>query len=84
MSRPANVARALNIDTLRLQRLAYLRYNRRDAGITLRSALTISHAEFERAYPRFPEWLSQQENRRSRRKASGVSKPAEKKAAVLK
>jgi len=56
MAQPANVARALNLDALRLQRLAYLAGTGRQELISMRAALTLSPSQFRRAYPRFEDW----------------------------
>lgn len=56
MAQPANVARALNVNEARLQRLAYLNATGRGGRISLRAALTLGRAQFKRAYPRFEEW----------------------------
>jgi hypothetical protein len=56
MAEPANVARALNLDEPRLQRLSYLAATGRQELISMRSALTLGRAQFKRAYPRFDEW----------------------------
>jgi hypothetical protein len=58
MSQPANVARALNLEPFRLQRLAYLSSTGRQGLISMRAALTLSRPQFRRAYPRFDEWAA--------------------------
>jgi len=59
MSRPANVARALRIEPLRLQRLVFLSRQGMAGSINLRNALTLSGCKFVSLYPRYPAWLAQ-------------------------
>jgi hypothetical protein len=59
MSRPVNVARALRIEPLRLQRLVFLSRTGLAATISLRTALTLSGRKFVGAYPQYAKWLAQ-------------------------
>jgi len=45
MSRPANVARAVNLRPVHLERLAFLRESGRAAGAQLRQVLTMTRSE---------------------------------------
>jgi hypothetical protein len=56
MSQPANVARSLNLEPFRLERLAYLAATGRHELASMRAVLTLSRAQFRRAYPRFDDW----------------------------
>lgn len=58
MSKPVNVARALRIEPLRLQRLVFLSRQGLAGTVSLRNALTLSGRKFVGAYPRYPKWLA--------------------------
>lgn len=58
MSRPVNVARALRIEPLRLQRLVFLSRQGLAGTISLRNALTLSGRKFMGLYPRYRAWLA--------------------------
>jgi len=60
MSRPVNVARALRIEPLRLQRLVFLTKHRLARTISLKAALTLSGRQFTIAYPRYRAWLARE------------------------
>lgn len=59
MSKPVNVARALRIEPLRLQRLVYLSRQGLAGTINLRNALTLSGRKFVGSYPKYAAWLAQ-------------------------
>ena len=59
MLKPVNVARALRIEPLRLQRLAFLSRQGLAGTISLRTALTLSGRKFVLLYPQYPAWLGQ-------------------------
>ena len=58
MSKPVNVARALRIEPLRLQRLVYLKRQRMAASISLKAAVSMSGRQFVIAYPGYKTWLA--------------------------
>lgn len=58
MSKPVNVARALRIEPLRLQRLVFLSRQGLAGTINLRTALTLSGHKFVGLYPKYPSWLA--------------------------
>jgi hypothetical protein len=58
MSKPVNVARALRIEPLRLQRLVFLKRQGLAGTINLRTALTLSGRKFVGLYPKYPAWLA--------------------------
>ncbi len=58
MMKPVNVARALRIEPLRLQRLVYLSRQGIAGTISLRNALTLSGRKFVLLYPKYPAWLA--------------------------
>lgn len=57
MSRPVNVARALRVEPLRLQRLVFLSRQGLSNTIGLRAALTLSGRKFVGLYPHYTRWL---------------------------
>jgi hypothetical protein len=57
MMKPVNVARALRIEPLRLQRLVFLSRQGLAGTISLRNALTLSGRKFVLIYPKYPAWL---------------------------
>lgn len=58
MAKPVNVARALRIEPLRLQRLTFLSRQGLAGTISLRNTLTLSGRKFVGLYPRYPAWLA--------------------------
>lgn len=58
MSKPVNVARALRIEPLRLQRLVFLSRQGLAGTVNLRNALTLSGRKFVLLYPKYPAWLA--------------------------
>eukprot|EP00775_Hariotina_reticulata_P012113 gene12113-12252_t len=60
MSRPVNVARALRIEPLRLQRLVFLTKHQLAGTISLKAALTLSGRQFTMAYPSYKAWLAKE------------------------
>jgi hypothetical protein len=67
ITKPANVARTLKVDSPRLLRLLYLRSTGRDAGISLGQALGLTPLDFRRMYPRYVPWLVDWRQQRERR-----------------
>jgi hypothetical protein len=58
MSKPVNVARALRIEPLRLQRLVFLSRQGLAGTVNLTNALTLSGRKFVGLYPKYPRWLA--------------------------
>lgn len=58
MSKPVNVARALRIEPLRLQRLVFLSRQGLAGTVNLTNALTLSGRKFVGLYPKYPKWLA--------------------------
>lgn len=68
MLKPVNVARALRIEPLRLQRLVYLQRQRRAQTVSLKAAVSMSGRQFIMTYPGYGRWLA------DRYSAGGVPK----------
>jgi hypothetical protein len=77
MSKPVNVARALRIEPLRLQRLVFLMGQGLAGTINLRNALTLSGRKFVLLYPQYPAWLARAYSRGNAPKRYAAVGPVE-------
>lgn len=59
MTKPVNVARAVRIEPLRLQRLVYLHRRKLARTLSLKAAVSMSGRQFALAYPGYSSWLAE-------------------------